>query len=350
MGLGPHSLLIRVTVRPQSSKTSDQNALLILMFLGYAETGADNSTGNQDQLHAHLGSSQPGMHPVLGQTIGPMSSGDLIGPVLAGAPYSPVLDNRAVSTSQGMTQIQSHMTTGSVSPVPLSAKRVGNHSVVLSSSRRGAPAVKIGHPYIRRASAAIAASSASSDGQFATAISSTWAPHNQGTNPGFAVTPSHPDWSQPNSNHTSISARPSQSLYPQSTVSINPYVGSYGASSSGPPPHYYSPAYNSPGPLGGPFANIGLPFSMQGSQNYPSPHSAASDRASPLCPVNMSGNSPQIMQRETSPSDALSPPRRRDTSKQMNEEPPRNAQGQIYCNDPECANKNEIFARKCEWR
>ena len=89
-------------------------------------------------------------------------------------------------------------------------------------------------------------------------------------------------------------------------------------------------------------------LSMHSSQSYPSPqHSEASEAAS-LGPVSMPPEGtpqPQLGGIGSSPS--LSRSSRRPSS--TNTEPPRNAQGQIYCNHPECAAKPPTFSRKCEW-
>ena len=278
----------------------------------------------------------PARHsPVVGVTNGPLTTAEMIGSLMSSAP--PPLDMSHANHFR-----QDPVTARSFSPSsPFGGLQVrAGFSPLPSRHNNGPVRRKLGSPYIST-SPQVASSSAAAERHFAT--TNTWAPQNQGSNPGFGT---HHEWQQPNSD--SISSPSSHSLYSGSNASINPYAAPYHTTA---PSAYYSPAYASPGTLGVPYP-IGLHIPMQGSQNYPSPHSAASERASSLCPVTMSENTSPHIPREPSPSDERGPPRRRDNNnnKQQNDEPPKNAQGQIYCNHRDYVGRNETFARKCEWR
>ena len=91
---------------------------------------------------------------------------------------------------------------------------------------------------------------------------------------------------------------------------------------------------------------------------YPSPHSEASETAPSLIPVSLpetAAASPR-QRHMVGPRPGVSSPSlsrtigsasRRESAGPT--EPPRNAQGQIYCDHPECASKPPTFSRKCEW-
>ncbi|MCJ1398109.1 hypothetical protein MMC11_001306 [Xylographa trunciseda] len=165
---------------------------------------------------------------------------------------------------------------------------------------------------------------------------STWPQHQ-----GFIGTThnvSHNDW-QPRDNQINISTSSQQQSYP--ALSIIPYAPDYQLlSASTDNSDYWDYPSNLP-----PRTNLRVP--MQNSQDYPSPHSDGSDRASSLCSVMPSNLSPALP-KATSPSTDgnLS---RRQSNNTTDDAPPRNAQGQITCDHANCALVPKIFVRKCEW-
>lgn len=99
---------------------------------------------------------------------------------------------------------------------------------------------------------------------------------------------------------------------------------------------------------------FGLGLHLQDMQDYPSPHSNVSDQTTSSCLSVLPGAmiSPR-MPIVTSPSMSIVPSvggssNSRQSSRRSTE-PPRNAQGLLYCNHPECAQQPPVFSRKCEW-
>ena len=150
---------------------------------------------------------------------------------------------------------------------------------------------------------------------------------------------SHSNAWQPRGNQISISTSASQQPYP--ALSIIPYATDYQLLSASTDT---SDIWDYPSNL--PLRrNLRVP--MQNSQDYPSPHSDGSDRASSLCSVMPSNLSPALPQ-ATSPSTEgnLS---RRQSNNTSDDAPPRNNQGQIVCDHSDCTLLPQTFARKCEW-
>ncbi|MCJ1432764.1 hypothetical protein MMC27_002121 [Xylographa pallens] len=149
---------------------------------------------------------------------------------------------------------------------------------------------------------------------------------------------SHNDW-QPRDNQINISTSTSQQSYP--ALSIIPYATDYPLLSASTDT---SDIWDYPSNLP-PRRNLRVP--MQNSQDYPSPHSDGSDRASSLCSVMPSNLSPALPQ-ATSPSTEgnLS---RRQSNNTTEDPPPRNNQGQIICDHSDCSLLTQTFTRKCEW-
>ena len=159
--------------------------------------------------------------------------------------------------------------------------------------------------------------------------------------------------SQPRSEQAiSVSAPQSTPPYYDPFAQANPYAPQYDITSTSPSPFqpFPPPGFNHPSNPGS-SAKQGHRFStMHSSQiSYPSPqHSEASEAPSSLVRVSMAEKtaSPQA-QAGPSPSLGRSSASRRPSAGQA--DPPRNAQGQIYCDHPECASNQPTFARKCEW-
>ncbi|MCJ1381823.1 hypothetical protein MMC17_004934 [Xylographa soralifera] len=158
--------------------------------------------------------------------------------------------------------------------------------------------------------------------------------------PGFIGTThnvSHNDW-QPRDNQINISTSTSQQSYP--ALPIIPYATDYPVLSASTDS---SDIWDYPSNL--PPRNLRVP--MQNSQDYPSPHSDGSDRASSLCSVMPSNLSPALPQ-ATSPSTEGNLSRRQ--SNNTTDDPlPRNSQGQIICDRSDCTFLPRTFTRKCEW-
>ena len=151
----------------------------------------------------------------------------------------------------------------------------------------------------------------------------------------------------------SVSAPQSTPSYYDPFAQANPYPPQYDITSTSsspfqpfPPP----PSFTHPSNVGSGVKPSHRFSSMHSSQiSYPSPqHSEASEAPSSLVRVPMAEKtaSPQA-QPGPSPSLGRGAALRRESAGQA--EPPRNAQGQIYCDHPECAQNPPIFARKCEW-
>lgn len=105
----------------------------------------------------------------------------------------------------------------------------------------------------------------------------------------------------------------------------------------------------SPGNLG-----FGLGLHLQDMHDYPSPHSAISDQSTSSCLSVLPGAmiSPRVPV-VPSPSISIVPSMGGSShsgySSRRSTEPPRNAQGILYCADQECAQQPPVFSRKCEW-
>ena len=94
---------------------------------------------------------------------------------------------------------------------------------------------------------------------------------------------------------------------------------------------------------------FGLGMQMSDMQDYPSPHSDVSVQTASSCPPVLpgAGTSPN-MPLVASPSVAASSLSR--DSSRKSQEPPRNAEGLLYCNFPKCTQQpRPVFSRKCEW-
>ena len=169
----------------------------------------------------------------------------------------------------------------------------------------------------------------------------TW-PYCQGINPAStpAYAPSYPPWQ-------------SQSPYdPPSTVGttlqhtdrsniVQPYAQRIRTANLANP----QVAAGALGSLG-----FGLGLHMRDMQDYPSPGSSTSEQTpSPYVPVLPSNVLSPRMSLMPSPSVAASTSSRQ--SSRRSQEPPRNAEGLLYCNHPEHADQERpVFSRKCEWK
>ncbi|KZZ88439.1 hypothetical protein AAP_05011 [Ascosphaera apis ARSEF 7405] len=81
-----------------------------------------------------------------------------------------------------------------------------------------------------------------------------------------------------------------------------------------------------------------------GGLNYPSP---ASEVTEPLAVKSI----PNEVNMENQSSPTLSPRRPRPTvAVKRNREPPRNSDGQICCDHPDCKDSSPVFRRPCEWK
>lgn len=127
-----------------------------------------------------------------------------------------------------------------------------------------------------------------------------------------------------------------------------------------PPVRSYAPRrqanQNPPAAIGGSLGSFGfgLGLRLPDMQDYPSPHSNVSDQTTSSCLSVLPGAmiSPRIPL-VTSPSISMVPSMAGSSnsrhSSRRSTEPPRNAQGILYCADPECARQPPVFLRKCEW-
>lgn len=98
----------------------------------------------------------------------------------------------------------------------------------------------------------------------------------------------------------------------------------------------------------GGIGSLGFGLGLQDMQNYPSPHSDVSRQttSSALSILPGAMTSPN-MQFVASPSVAESSLSGRGSRR--SQEPPRNGNGMLYCDHPECARQPPVFTRKCEW-
>lgn len=91
------------------------------------------------------------------------------------------------------------------------------------------------------------------------------------------------------------------------------------------------------------FGEVGFMMDA-GGLNYPSP---ASEVTEPLAVKSI----PNEVNMENQSSPTLSPRRPRPTvAVKRNREPPRNSDGQICCDHPDCKDSSPVFRRPCEWK
>ena len=109
-----------------------------------------------------------------------------------------------------------------------------------------------------------------------------------------------------------------------------------------PPPQVANPQATA-GSLSSLGYSLGLPM-----QNYPSPHSDVSRQTTSSClPVLPGAMMSPSIPLGASPSVAGSSNSHQ--SSRGSQEPPRNTEGLMYCDNIECAQQPPVFARKCEW-
>ena len=151
---------------------------------------------------------------------------------------------------------------------------------------------------------------------------------NQDPSPAYA--PSYPPWQSAYSTGENLVTTSQRSR-------SDPNIQSYG------PPAQVANPQAAAGSLSNLGFGLGLPM-----QNYPSPHSDISHQTTSPClsvvpGAMMSPSMPLV----ASPSVAESSNSRQ--SSRRSQEPPRNTQGLMYCDNIECAGQPPVFARKCEW-
>lgn len=189
------------------------------------------------------------------------------------------------------------------------------------------------YPYIS------ASSSSSSDLYPTSAI--TW-PYCQGINP--ASTPAYASSYTPWQIQSSFDPTGTLASTPQRTDrnnTVQPYAQRVQTTNTGNPPV-------ATGTLGG--LGFGLGLHMSDMQEYPSPGSSTSGQtASSYIPVHPpSVLSPGIT---LMPSPSVAGSIGSHQSSRRSQEPPRNAQGLLYCDHAEHAQQQPpVFSRKCEWR
>ena len=123
---------------------------------------------------------------------------------------------------------------------------------------------------------------------------------------------------------------PVQSYAPQSRVSTYPQAAVESVSSLG----------------------FGLGLHVQDMQDYPSPHSNVSEQTTSSClsvlpGAMMSPGRPIVASPQMVPS--MRGSTNSEQSSRNSTEPPRNAQGVLYCSHPDCTRQPPVFSRKCEW-
>lgn len=161
-------------------------------------------------------------------------------------------------------------------------------------------------------------------------------PYSQGINQDqpSAYAPSYTPWQSKYNSVENITASAQRSR-------SDPSFQSYG-----PPQQVANPqaAARGLGSLG-----FGLGLQMHDITSYPSPHSDVSGQMTSSClsvlPRAMTSPSMPLV---VSPSVAGSSNSRH--SSRRSQEPPRNMEGMMYCDNPECADNPPVFPRKCEWR
>lgn len=104
----------------------------------------------------------------------------------------------------------------------------------------------------------------------------------------------------------------------------------------------------------GSLGSLGFGLGLQNMQDYPSPHSNVSDQTTSSCLSVLPGAmiSPR-MPLASSPNPSIVPSVGESSasrqSSRKSTEPPRNAQGVMYCSHPEHGQRQPVFSRKCEW-
>lgn len=169
----------------------------------------------------------------------------------------------------------------------------------------------------------------------------TW-PYCQGIDPSPspAYAPSYTSWQA----HSPFDPTASVSTTPQRTDrsnTVQPYAQRIQTANTGIP----QVAAGSLGSLG-----FGLGLHMSDMQDYPSPGSSTSGQTNSsyvsVLPPNVLSPSMPLM---PSPSVVGSTVSRQ--SSRRSQEPPRNAEGLLYCNHTDHAQQQApVFSRKCEWR
>ena len=175
------------------------------------------------------------------------------------------------------------------------------------------------------------------------ATSSVQWPYCQGINqdPPPAYDPTYASWQPPyNTNNTitgSLTATPPR-IGPQTPIQ------SYASQRQG---TYPQAAVASVGSLG-----FGLGLHLQEMQDYPSPHSNVSEQTTSSC-LSVLPGAMMSPGRAIIPSPSMVPSLEGSTnsrqSSRKSTEPPRNAQGVLYCSHRDCADQPPVFSRKCEW-
>ena len=170
----------------------------------------------------------------------------------------------------------------------------------------------------------------------------TW-PYCQGINPEFspAYAPSYTPWQT----QSPFDPTGSVGTTPQRTDqhnTIHPYAQRIQQTANTGIPQV---AAGSPGSLG-----FGLGLHLSDMQDYPSPGSSNSGQTTSsypsLLPPNVLSPGMPLM-----PSPGVAESTDSPHSSRRSQEPPRNAQGLLYCNHPEHAQQQPpLFSRRCEWR
>lgn len=174
--------------------------------------------------------------------------------------------------------------------------------------------------------------------------STVW-PYSQGINP--VASPAYASSYTPWQTQSPFQPAGSQTATPQRTDPINivqPYAQQNQTASTGNP----QGAAGSLGSLEGLGFDLGLRLSDM--QDYPSPGSSNSAQtASSYAPVLPSNVMSPVVSSMQSPSLAGDTVSRQ--SSRRSREPPRNAEGLLYCDHTEHAQQQApVFSRKCEWR
>ena len=188
----------------------------------------------------------------------------------------------------------------------------------------------------------ISASSSSSSDLYPT--TTAW-PYSRGINPAAspAYASSYTSWQtqSPFDTAGSLITTPHQT---DPTSIVQPYAQRNQTPQTGNP----QGAAGSLGNLGG--LGFGLGLHLSDMQDYPSPGSSSSGQTAssyvPILPSNVMSPAISLMQSPSVPGDTGSR-----QSSRRSREPPRNAEGLLYCNHAEHAQQQSpVFSRKCEWR
>lgn len=166
-------------------------------------------------------------------------------------------------------------------------------------------------------------------------------PYCQGINPvpSPAYAPTYTHWQTPSPYDPTGSVLTTPQLTHPSNI-----IQSYARGSQ---PAYTQNFQGPAGSLGGLGFGLGRISDMH---NYPSPGSSTSEQTSSsiLSVLPLSVISPGI---SSMPSPSVAGDTRSRQSSRKSQEPPRNAEGLLYCNHAEHAQQQPpAFARKCEWR